>query len=207
MSDVPRSTAAAALRRHFKSAVLAAASVMFSAHAANAQIGFTTGTVYHNWMGFQRLAPSVGLDVDTPHFSNTFWWSSAQKTYVGDGWTVWEQGAAYWNHGAFGVGPGALVRYTANSEYTKTSFYPSLAVQCRSAQWHIEGFVHFRDQWTQNHGRGVSLLVRRDLTTQFSRIGVAVRTGVTLMKFSDGFSDPYGTVLQAGIIVSPRRPH
>ena len=204
MSHVPRTTAT--LPRLFHSAVLAAALSLLSAHAADAQIGFATGTVYHNEMGFQRLAPSVGLDVDTPHFSNTFWWSSAEKTYVGNGWTMWEQGAAYWNHGSFGAGPGALVRYTSNSEYTKTSFYPSLAVQYRSAQWHLEGFVHFRDQWTQNHGRGVSLMVRRDLTSRFSRLGVAVRSGITLMKFSDGFSDPYGTVIQAGIILSPQRP-
>jgi len=207
MSHNQRSTIAAALRRHLNWAALGAALLIAGAHNAHAQVGFTTGTVYHNWMGFQHLAPSVGLDVDTPHFSNNFWWSSAAKTYVGDGWTVWEQGAAYWNHGAFGVGPAALVRYTANSQYTKTSFYPSVAVQCRSAQWHLEAFAHFRDQWTQNHGRGASLMVRRDLTTASSRFAVAVRTGITVMKFSDGFSDPYGTVMQGGIVVSPRRSH
>lgn len=180
--------------------------LLFAAvQAAPAQVGFTTGTVYHNWMGFQPLAPSIGLDVSTAHFTNTFWWSSAVKTYVGDGWTVWEQGAAYWNHGAFGVGPAALVRYTANSQYTKTSFYPSLAVQCQEAKWRVEGFVHFRDQWTQNHGRGASLMLRRELTPVSSRFRVAVRIGITIMKFSDGISDPYGTVMQAGIVISPRR--
>jgi len=158
-------------------------------------------------MGFQRVAPSLGVDVDTPHVSNNFWWSSAEKTYVGNGWTMWEQGAAYWNHSAFGVGPAALLRYTANSEYTKTSFYPSAAVQYRSAQWHVEAYVHFRDQWTQNHGRGASLMVRHDLTSPFSRLGVSIRTGITVMRFSDGLSDPYGTVLQAGIILSPQRWH
>jgi hypothetical protein len=207
MFDSHQSITASDCLRRFHAGVFWAILIVSSVHSASAQVGFTTGTVYHNWMGFQRLAPSVGLDIDTPHVSNTFWWSPAVKTYVGDGWTMWEQGAVYWNHGAFGVGPGALVRYTANSQYTKTSFYPSVAVQCRSGQWHMEGFVHLRDQWTQNHGRGGTLMVRRDLTSAFSRLGVAVRTGITFMKFSDGFSDPYGTVMQAGIILSPRHPH
>jgi hypothetical protein len=207
MSQFNRSRAAATLHKHIKKSAIYAALLFSAAHTAHAQVGFTTGSVYHNWMGFQHFAPSVGLDVNTPHFTNTFWWSSAAKTYVGDGWTVWEQGAAYWNHGAFGAGPAALVRYTANSQYTKASFYPSVAVQCRSAQWHVEGFIHFRDQWTQNHGRGASLMVRRDLTKPSSRFAVAVRTGMTIMKFSDGVSDPYGTVMQGGIVVSPRRSH
>ena len=207
MSQFKRSKQAASLHEYFKRTAICAALFLAASHGAHAQIGFTTGSVYHNWMGFQHFAPSVGVDVNTPHFTNTFWWSSAAKTYVGDGWTVWEQGAAYWNHGALGAGPAALVRYTANRQYTKTSFYPSVAVQCRSDQWHVEGFIHFRDQWTQNHGRGASLMVRRDLTKPTSRFAVAVRTGITIMKFSDGVSDPYGTVMQGGIVVSPRRSH
>lgn len=206
MPQYHRLKKAARLCGYFKKPAICATLLFAAAHAAHAQIGFTAGPVYHNWMGFQHLAPSAGLDVSTQHFTNTFWWSSAAKTYVGDGWTVWEQGAAYWNHGAFGAGPAALVRYTANSQYAKTSFYPSVAVRCRSAQWSVEGFVHFRDQWTQNHGRGASLMVRRELTPVSSRFGVAVRTGITIMKFSDGLTDPYGTVMQAGIVISPRRP-
>lgn len=198
---------ATGVRGYFSKPAIGAILLLAAANIVHAQVGVTTGTVYHNWMGFERLAPSVGLDVSTPHVTNTFWWSSASKKYVGNGWTVWEQGAAYWNRGAFGVGPAALVRYTANSQYTKTSFYPSVAVQCRSAQWRVEGFIHFRDQWTQNHGRGASLMVRRDLTPSSSRIGVSVRSGITIMKFADGLSDPYGTVIQAGIVLSPRRPH
>jgi hypothetical protein len=202
-----RFTQATGLRRHFCKPVIIAMLLFAAASLAPAQVGFTTGTVYHNWMGFQHMAPSIGLDVSTPHVTNTFWWSSASKTYVGNGWTVWEQGAVYWNHGAFGAGPAALVRYTANSQYTKTSFYPSAAVQCRSGQWRVEGFVHFRDQSTQNHGRGASLMVRRELTQQSSRLGVSVRSGITIMKFADGLSDPYGTVIQGGIVISPRRSH
>lgn len=179
--------------------------LLAAAGAANAQIGFETGTVFHNWMGFQKLAPSIGADVNTARFTDTLWWSSAAKTYVGDGWTVWEQGAFYFNHGAFGAGPAALVRYTENSEYTKTSFYPSLAVQCRAAKWRVEAFAHFRDQWTLNHGRGASLMVRRDLTPSYSRFQVAFRTEVTVLKFSDGLSNPYGTVMQAGFVISPHR--
>jgi hypothetical protein len=207
MSRLQRFREAIGLRRYLIKPAICAALLLTTTHAGLAQVGFTTGSVYHNWMGFQRLAPSVGLDVSSQHFTNTFWWSSAAKTYVGDGWTVWEQAAAYWTHGAFGAGPAALVRHTANSQYAKTSLYPSFAVECQAAQWRVEGFVHFRDQWTQNHGRGASLMVHRELTPVSSRIGVTMRTGITIMKFSDGLTDPYGTVMQAGIVISPRRRH
>ena len=63
-------------------------------------------------------------------------------------------GAIYFNRGSFGIGPAAVVRYTSNSQYTKTSLYPSFAMQCRTTRWRVEAFVHFRDQWTRNHGRG-----------------------------------------------------
>jgi hypothetical protein len=174
------------------------------ATAASAQVGFTTGSVYHNWMGFGHFAPLAGVEVNTARFSNNFWWSSAAKSYVGNGWTVWEQSAGYFNRGAFGAGPAALVRYTSNSQYTKTSFYPSVAMQCRTDKWRIEAFVHFRDQWTLNHGRGASLMLRRELRSPNRRVGIAVRTGITVMRFSDHLADPYGTIMQAGISILSR---
>ncbi len=180
--------------------------LLFAAQAAHAQIGFTGGTVYHNWMGFQRLAPTLGADVNTSHFTNTLWWSSAVKSYVGDGWALWEQGAAYWNHGAFGAGPAILLRHTSNSQFSKTSVYPSVAVACRTAGWSVEAFAHFRDQWTNNHGRGASVMLRRELMPPMRRLGIALRTGVTVMRFSDGLPDSYGTVVQGGIVISRRRP-
>jgi hypothetical protein len=171
---------------------------------SRAQIGFTTGTVFHRWMGFQPAAALAGVDWNTPHISNTLWWSPSVKEYVGNGWTAWEQGAGYLNRGLFGIGPGVLVRYTSNSQYTKTSLYPSFAMQCRTAKWRVEAFVHFRDQWTQNHGRGASLVVRRELMPVHGRFSLAMRAEFTAMKFSDGLSNPYGTVTQAGFVLYHR---
>ncbi len=119
---------------------------------------------------------------------------------------MWEQGAFYFNRGAFGAGPAALVRYTSNSQYSKTSLYPSIAVQARSAAWRVEGFVHFRDQWTLNHGRGASIMLRRDLVGPHDQLGISVRTGLTIMRFSDGLPGAYGTVMQFGVVIG-RRPH
>jgi hypothetical protein len=181
--------------------------LLLAAHAAHAQIGFTAGSVYHDWMGFDRLAPTVGADVNTRHFTNTVWWSSAAKSYVGNGWALWEQGAAYWNRGAFGVGPALLLRHTDNSQFGKTSVYPSVAAAWRAPVWSIEGFVHFRDQWTYNHGRGASVMLRRELMPPSSRLGFALRAGVTVLRFSDGLPEAYGTVVQGGIVVSRQRPH
>jgi len=172
--------------------------------ASNAQIGFTGGTVFHHWMGFQPAAALAGVDWNTPHISNTLWWSPSVKEYVGNGWTAWEQGAAYLNRGTFGIGPGVLVRYTSNSQYTKTSLYPSFAMQCRTTKWRVEAFVHLRDQWTQNHGRGASLVVRRELMALRDRFSVALRAEFTAMRFSDGLANPYGTVTQAGFVLYRR---
>jgi hypothetical protein len=195
-------------RRYSKKAgkLVFCAALLWVAAPANAQVGFASGSVYHNWMGFDHYAPYVGLDANTPRFSDTFWWSSAYKTYVGNGWTVWEQGAFYFNRGAFGAGPAALVRYTSNSEYSKTSFYPSAALQCRSGRWRVEALIHFRDQWTQNHGRGASLMLRRELAQLPNQLTVTLRTGVTVMRFADGLPDPYGTVLQFGVVIGRRSP-
>ena len=167
-----------------------------------AQVGFTSGSAYHNLMGFQHFAPLVGVDVSTPKVSNTFWWSSARKSYVGDGWTIWEQGAYYFNKGAFGAGPAALLRYTSNSQYSKTSFYPSVAFQCRSDKWRMETFVHFRDHSTLNHGRGASIVLRRDLGVLPNQLAVSLRTGLTIMRFSDGLPSAYGTVMQFGVVIA-----
>jgi hypothetical protein len=175
------------------------------AGTAHAQVGFTTGSVYHKWVGFEHFSLLAGVEVNTARFSSNFWWSSAAKSYVGNGWTAWEQAALYFNRGSFGAGPAALVRYTSNTQYTKTSLYPSIAMQCRTSKWRIEAFVHFRDQWTLNHGRGASLLLRRDLRDPSGRFGIAVRTGVTILKFSDRLADPYGSIMQVGISILPRR--
>jgi len=169
-----------------------------------AEVGVSSGSVYQKWMGFQPMSPFVGVDVSAAHVTNSFWWSSAQKSYVGNGWSLWEQGAVYFNHGAFGAGPAALVRYTFNSEFTKTSFYPSVALQYHTPKWRVEGIVHLRDQWTLNHGRGASIMVRRDLNRFTKQVGMALRAGVTILKFSDGLTCPYGTVLQFGIVVYHR---
>jgi hypothetical protein len=173
---------------------------------AHGQVGFTSGSAYHNLMGFQHLAPLVGVDISAPRVTNTLWWSSARKSYVGDGWTIWEQGAFYFNRGSFGAGPAALIRYTSNSQYSKTSVYPSVAVQCRAAGWRVEGFVHLRDQGTLNHGRGASIMVRRELAALPNQLGVSLRTGLTIMRFSDGLPGAYGTVMQFGVVITRRSP-
>ena len=176
----------------------------FLATGLHAQVGVTSGSVYHSQMGFQHFAPLVGVDAATSRFTNTLWWSSARKSYVGNGSTLWEQGAFYFNRGSFGAGPAALVRYTSNSQYSKTSLYPSVAIQCRTNGWRVEGFVHLRDQGTLNHGRGASIIVRRDLSQLSNQLGLSLRTGVTVMRFSDGLPGAYGTVMQFGVVVMRR---
>ena len=180
--------------------LLAGTLTLFIAPHATAQVGFAMGSVYQRWMGFQPLAPTIGADINTPHFSNLAWWSPAQKTYVGNGWSLWEQGAAYVNRGSFGAGPAVLVRYTSNSQFEKASIYPSVAFQCRSEKWKVESFIHFRDPRTVNHGRGASIAVRRDLMSPHAHLGMSLRASVTILKFSDALPEPYGSVVQFGMV-------
>lgn len=175
-----------------------------STSGRSAEIGVSTGSVYQRWMGFDPWAPTIGVDLSSPNFSNTFWWSSARKSYVGNGWSAWEQAAAYFNHGAFGVGPSALVRYTSNDQFTKTSFYPSVAFQCRTPKWRVETFIHFRDPLTLNHGRGAAISVRRELNPGNKSVGLAFKGEITLLKFSDGLPDRYGSITQFGLVVYHR---
>lgn len=173
---------------------------------AFAQVGLVTGSVYQRWMGFQPVAPTVGADISTAHFTNSAWWSPAQKTYVGNGWSLWEQGAAYLNRGSFGAGPAVLIRYTSNSQFEKASIYPSVALQCRSEKWRVESFIHFRDPRTLNHGRGASIAIRRDLTSPHAHFGMSLRASVTILKFSDALPEPYGSVVNVGVVFYRRSP-
>ena len=44
-------------------------------------------------------------------------------------------------------------------------------------------------------------MVRRELMPLHGGFSVAMRAGFTAMKFSDGLSNPYGTVTQVGFVV------
>lgn len=150
-------------------------------------------------MGFKTPAPLVGLS-GRGVFSHTsvtasWWFSTADKALTNDGWTSWGDVAVLCRlPRGFEAGPALLVRHTSTSGWEKTSIYPSLAAEKRFAlgrqPLRASVRVHFRDQWTQNNGRGATVALETAETS-----GLVVKASWTTMAFTllPGDASPYAS--------------
>ncbi len=122
------------------------------------------------------------------------WWSPANKTMVGNGSTMFASQGFRVNTGSrVAVGAGMVLRYTANSLWTKLSPYPSVGASFRlTPRMEASCDVLIRDWNTQNNGRGgiCSLETMAD-----ARHRILVGMDVMVLKFHDQAAQivPYGT--------------
>lgn len=142
------------------------------------------GMVAHGGMGFSPLAPAILGAWDPGPLHTRGWWSSADK-YVGRGWTSLASACVAWR----GVGPALMVRHTETA-WRKTSIYPGAC-----ARWGgLEGQIHLRDPWTENHGRGGTLACTTPLTRR-----LRCHASLTILRFT--IPPAYGLILTTGVLV------
>lgn len=168
---------------------------------AQANLSLFVGEYVDRGMGFRTPAPLVGASGQVVakqiRVAAWFWASSANKHLTQDGWTSWGD-AAVLRRIPLGLeaGPALLVRHTSTSGWEKTSVYPSLGLEkvfnWKNERWRAGLRIHFRDQWTQNNGRGATVSLETD-----SPRGANVKVSWTAMAFTilPGDTSPYASAI------------